>query len=48
MKATTLDIMVMDISLSYERMKNDKNAGRTPNIKQEVLEEVIKKFKEKR
>ena len=46
-RATTLDIMVMDLSISYEHSKEKRRQGALPNIKQEKLIEGLKKFKEK-
>jgi hypothetical protein len=36
----------MDISLSYEKMKDDKRAGITPKVDPKKLEEAFTKFKE--
>jgi hypothetical protein len=47
-RATTLDITVMDISLSYEKLRYDKLNGKSPEIPQEDLLEAFNKFKEKK
>lgn len=44
-KATTLDIMVMDISISFERLKEQKQLGQAPEIKPDDLIESLQKFK---
>lgn len=44
-RATTLDIMVLDVSMSYEKFQADKAAGKTPDFKEEDLQAVLKTFK---
>ena len=46
-RATTLDIMVMDISISFERYKEHKQLGKTPEIPQEDLMQALQEFKDK-
>ena len=45
-RATTLDIMVMDISISFERLREQKKLGTSPEIPQEDLMGALEKFKE--
>ena len=42
---STLDIMVMDISITYEKMRQDRANGLLPNIKEEDLIKGLENFK---
>ena len=44
-RATTLDIAVMDVSISYEQMRSDKKQGKTPNMKEEDMLAILEKAK---
>jgi hypothetical protein len=44
-RATTLDVAVMDISLSYEKMKHDKSQGKPPSMTQEDMKALLEKAK---
>jgi len=46
-RATTLDIMVLDVSLSFEKYRSDRSQGRIPEYRQEDLKDVLSTFKEK-
>jgi hypothetical protein len=41
-RATTFDLEVLDIALSYEQYKRDKAQGKPPEYKQEDLMEIMK------
>lgn len=47
MRATTLDISVMDISISYEQARRDQAEGRPAQINQDQFADRLKKFKER-
>ena len=44
-RATTFDLEIFDISKSWERYKSNKAHGVMPDVKQEVLEEVLEKVR---
>ena len=44
-RATTLDIAVMDVSISYEQMRSDKKSGKTPNMTEEDMLKILEKAK---
>jgi hypothetical protein len=39
--------MVMDLSISFERLKEKKLSGASPEIPQEDLAQALQKFKDK-
>ena len=41
-KATTLDLQVLDVALSYEKMKMDQADGRAPQYNTDVLLDAMK------
>ena len=45
-RATTLDITVMDISLSYEQSRRDRAEGKPAQINSDDFADKLKKFKE--
>jgi len=47
-RATTFDLVVMDMTHTWERMIHDKSSGKThtPNVKQETLELILEKHRE--
>jgi len=45
-KATTFDLQVLDIAKSWERLKQNKAHGVMPEVKEEVLLDVLKKVRE--
>jgi len=45
-RATTLDIMVLDVSLSFEKYRSDRAQGITPEYRQEDLKNILSTFKE--
>jgi hypothetical protein len=44
-RASTLDLQVLDIALSYENEKDRKRRGEPPRVKPEVMASIIKKVK---
>jgi hypothetical protein len=44
-KATTFDLEVLDIACSYEAYKHNKAQGKTPEVKQEILQNVLEEFR---
>ena len=46
-RATTLDIMVLDVALSYEKYQRNKAEGRTPEFKEDDLKAALQTFKGK-
>jgi len=44
-RATSWDMDVLDIALTYERYKHNKANGVMPEIRQDVLEEALKKVR---
>jgi hypothetical protein len=44
-QASTIDLMVLDIAISYENMKVRESRGEKPQPKTEDLEAALKKFK---
>jgi hypothetical protein len=40
-RATTFDLEIADIALSYESYKRNKAQGKTPEIRQDVLQQAI-------
>jgi hypothetical protein len=41
-RATTFDLEVLDLALTYEAYKTNKAQGKMPDVKQEDLMNVIK------
>jgi hypothetical protein len=44
-RATTLDIAVMDISLSYQKMQQDRSTGKVPTMSQDAMKALLEKAK---
>ena len=44
-RASTLAVMVMDVSISYQQARQDQAQGRTPQVKPEVMLDILKKAK---
>ena len=44
-RGTTLDLMVLDIALSYENYKQNRAQGEAPNISEDVMLEALKKVR---
>ena len=44
-RATTLDIAVMDVSISYEQMRSDRKSGKAPNMTEEDMLKILEKAK---
>jgi len=44
-RATTFDLEVLDIARSYERMKENKAHGITPEVSEEVMLQALGKMK---
>ena len=44
-RATTFDLEILDIAKSYEKMKQNKANGVMPEVKEEVLLEVLNKVR---
>jgi hypothetical protein len=45
-RATTFDLEVLDIAKSYEKYKHNKANGVMPEVKEDVMLEVLKKVRE--
>lgn len=45
-RASTLDIIAMDVSISYERMKNSRSQGQVPEMRQEDMLAALKQRKQ--
>ena len=45
-RATTFDLEVLDIAKSYEKYKHNKVNGVMPEIKEDVMLEVLRKARE--
>lgn len=41
-RATTYDLMVYDIMMTWEKDRQDKASGRTPELSQEELMKILK------
>lgn len=48
LKATTFDLEVLDIALTYERYRQDMASGVTPEYRQEDLLKALDAVKEKK